>query len=641
VLGLPACFQQSRSSRRQRQVTSREKGNPVGLCNQMETPWNREHENVLRRPCRGTCRGEHVCQCQHPPCHCDVRNGLRPRRELMTDPARRTPWASQRGRRCRGLICKARALALVVYLCCLHLMLAQESGQASSGTPSPAAGQGSEDITAQLGPLNILTSGFSDSVAKPVKGFVTGFAWSFYTPGWAGSPRAFFNQLLRGEDIDCSEGAADGTACAYASFFVMLTIGFAVLLPIFTTIWCASFCCARNFVERCHCCGAPCKEPNCGSNKPTKDYEKSEKVCCSICLLFLVLIFITISLLGFLSTMQMTTDFKATLSSLTTASDFQTEMSAGINASFQTIDERNLGFADRANAFTAHGSSLTTSSESMNASLKSLITKWQDIANIVEGVTTSGRPNSCQYFINQSIPVKFDGELGMWTYNGSYPIPLPGYVCCEAVNHTNCIKGTHYGPPSGLGTMLSPSQTRSATCSTLSKSGNEITATPKTCPCCCTCQQNIEALETVSMRLPTSTRVQQVTPSISKDALSAVIIGLGTYLRKSISTYVAYVEQLKTVLKFFVSSFCACYMMHSGSSKYKLMEIGDKAMTSNSLSVQALAPVGKALGNPTTTIAGAAGGWFFACLVRLKSVLVSTIRMHNGNACADSVCNTF
>lgn len=85
---------------------------------------------------------------------------------------------------------------------------------------------------------------------------------------------------------------------------------FGVVLPIGTTIYCMGFCCARGLIERCHCCCALCKQPNCGSHRPTTDYDAKEKVCISVCVLIMLLVFLVVSMLGFLSTMQMTTDFQ-------------------------------------------------------------------------------------------------------------------------------------------------------------------------------------------------------------------------------------------------------------------------------------------------------------------------------------------
>ena len=272
----------------------------------------------------------------------------------------------------------------------------------------------------------------------------------------------------------------------------MILVMFGVLIPVGTTVYCMGFCCARVLVERCHCCCVLCKQPNCGSPKPTEDYKTPEKVCVSACLILLVLIFITISILGFLATMQMATDFQEVLNSMDSAVAFPDEWSKTVNTSFEAIDKDHEDFADRINVFTTQGGSLKASAVALNNSVKVLITKWQSIGNLVEGTQNSGSAaNPCAFYYNSSLAVKYDGEIGMWTYNYTSPlgaVPIPGVLCCEAVNHTNCIRGYH---PAGRGTTLASNKV-SPTCSTFRRDGlphnGTVVETKTTCPCCCTCQ---------------------------------------------------------------------------------------------------------------------------------------------------------
>jgi len=118
----------------------------------------------------------------------------------------------------------------------------------------------------------------------------------------------------------------------------------------------------------------------------------------------------------------------------------------------------------------------------------------------------------------------------------------------------------------------------SPTCADLSLEGDNITGTireeTRACPCCCTCQQNIEVLEGVISQLPTSDQLTGVTPVINAQILSTVITGIGKYLTKSISTFKTYILGLQTALE----------------------------------------PIGAALSNKTNLAVGAAGGWLFACM---------------------------
>ena len=472
-------------------------------------------------------------------------------------------------------------LAVALHACAFLSPLASVSARAEAAaidtatTPSPSTGQaGTDEVAASLGPLNVMTGSFSESVAVPIKGFIGGLSAGFYSPGFEGSPRAFFSATFTGQDIEC-EAAVDGTACAYASFFVLITVLFAVILPVLTTVYCASFCCARTMVERCQCCCALCKQENCGGHRPTGEYDLKEKVCCSFCLVIMVMVFVCLSIIGFLSTMQVSTDFRDVITGLKDAIAFPEEMRDTINASFKAISVNSVDFVDDANAFTLHRDPITTASISVNTSIDNLITKWQNIGKVVEGETSSGGPNTCKFFVNDSIDVKFDGQTSMWTYsqfaNFSNPIPLPGVVCCEAVNHTNCVRGIH---PAGRGVLLPSTGQRSPTCSRFTRTGNATTKSSDTCPCCCTCQQNIEALQAVKDRLPTADKVIQATPQLNKDALSALIEGLGRYVVMSVDSFEGYMTLLR----------------------------------------QALDPVDATLGDTSTVVAGAASGWCFAML---------------------------
>lgn len=92
-------------------------------------------------------------------------------------------------------------------------------------TPSPSVEGELKGVDAQriqdevLGPMSIMSQGFSDSLAQPLKAILP----RPYSLGYAGSPRAFFNELMTNDGRGLEEcggralSATDGTACAYAS----------------------------------------------------------------------------------------------------------------------------------------------------------------------------------------------------------------------------------------------------------------------------------------------------------------------------------------------------------------------------------------------------------------------------------------
>jgi len=458
-----------------------------------------------------------------------------------------------------------------------------------SGQVDAAAQKEGVKLTQQLGPLNQVCTGFSENVAGPIKRMLPynifysqgqsfpPAPYYFYassctdsklaTAGWAGSPRAFFNAFLTGpaeQAFSCDGGAVDGTSCSYASFITLMVIAFAALMPISVTIYCMGFCCARTFTEKCYCCCALCKQPNCGSKKPTADYDTKEKVCVSLCVLLMILLFPAISVLGFLSTLQVTTDVNEISTSMAVAAGFPAEWNNQLNASFSRIDENSNRFLLRANDFTADGPKVMSSAEAMNNSLKTLITKWKEIAEIIEGKATNGRSNPCTYYYNGTTSehrAKYDGNLGVWWYNLTRaPKALWGISCCEVVNHGNCIRGYH---PQGVGAILFPSSRKSPTCLQLGRSGDNVngytvTEAQKTCPCCCTCQKNIESLEGVVGLLPKPEEFTKVTPVLAKELMSATILGLGKYLKKSIDTFDDYIAKLKKVSIYFPDDFSPC-----------------------------------------------------------------------------------
>ena len=503
-------------------------------------------------------------------------------RQSMPPATRR---AAERTRR-RGSVRSAVLLGVSAHLLCLCVLPGRVCGQADE---ADAAATTPANPSAALGPLNELCTGFSKSVAAPIKGILPSDV--FYSPGWAGSPRAFFNAILTGpaEDaIDCEGGPTlDGTACSYASFLTLMIVLFGVMIPIGTTVYCMGFCCARTFIEKCHCCCALCKQPNCGSHRPTYDYEAKEKMCVGACTVFMALVFTIISLIGFLATLQVTTDFAEMISAMQAATEFPDELEVQLNTSFRAIDSGTQAFADRANDWTAEGATVTTAAVAMNNSLKALITKWEDVKRIVEGSTLPPRSldNPCKFYYNGTTPehrAKYDGVRQVWVYNKT--VPLPGIQCCEHGNHGNCIQGSH---PRGMPITVvleDLSIANSPTCADLSRDGDNITGTireqTRTCPCCCTCQQNIDVLEQAISRLPKNDQLALVTPVLNAQILSAIITGIGQYLKKSISTFKNYIAQLQ----------------------------------------KALEPIGDTLGDPVSLTAGAAGGWTFACLGSLLAL---------------------
>jgi hypothetical protein len=108
-----------------------------------------------------------------------------------------------------------------------------------------------------LGPMSVMSTGFSDTFAQPLKAALP----KTYSVGYSGAPRAFFNDLMTNQGrgvIECgtSFSAEDGTVCAYAATLsLMIAIG--VIIPVLSVIYCCFFACGRMF-ESCKCLGSCC-----------------------------------------------------------------------------------------------------------------------------------------------------------------------------------------------------------------------------------------------------------------------------------------------------------------------------------------------------------------------------------------------
>jgi len=246
----------------------------------------------------------------------------------------------------------------------------------------------------------------------------------------------------------------------------------------------------------------------------------------------------------------MSSDFQEIMTAMKATTSFPDDVDRQLNASFSRTEATSHAMTKKTNEWTADGATLTAAVTALNISVKELAAKWQNVASVIEGTASNGRSdNPCTYYYNGSA-AKYEGQLGVWTstLGTNSSNALPGIICCDQVNHTNCIQGSH---PTGLPTVLYPSGTPAPTCSTLSRIGDNVTGTinavPKACPCCCVCRQNIDALDAVAARMPTPEQLAMVTPTVAQEALTATIFGLHQYLTKSLDTFQAYFSQLKTV----------------------------------------------------------------------------------------------
>lgn len=136
---------------------------------------------------------------------------------------------------------------------------ASASASTTAANANISAPMSAEQLQSQvLGPLSVMSSGFSDALAQPLKKSLP----KTYSIGYSGAPRAFFNDLMTNQGrgvLECGSvafNAPDGTACAYAATLsLMIVIG--VLIPLLSVVYCFFFACGR-MSQRCSCMGSCC-----------------------------------------------------------------------------------------------------------------------------------------------------------------------------------------------------------------------------------------------------------------------------------------------------------------------------------------------------------------------------------------------
>mmetsp|Transcript_28420 Transcript_28420/g.59426 ORF Transcript_28420/g.59426 Transcript_28420/m.59426 type:complete len:770 (-) Transcript_28420:232-2541(-) len=291
----------------------------------------------------------------------------------------------------------------------------------------------SDSVSGALGPLSPLTSTFSTSFAQPLKAALP----KTYSPGYSGSPRAFFNSILINGDKqlkDCSAQpfkSIDGSPCAYMdNLLYCLVIG--IVVPVVTVFYCCGFFCARNGGEKCKCCGAMCRQPNCGGKYPSiAKYSPSETRCCC-CGYFLNWIIICIfAVLGFLSTNAASQDIQLVVNSLNSAKayapTYKTAMSSRLNqiqsSSLMSLDSSNVN--NRLYSVVADtASKVQEASQSMSALISSL-------KATCDSQNCPTNPQDVSRFQNSTqMPVTFSAYTDRWIAGGA--MLATTVTCCPS-----------------------------------------------------------------------------------------------------------------------------------------------------------------------------------------------------------------
>eukprot|EP00281_Chroomonas_sp_CCMP1168_P026999 CAMPEP_0206243370 /NCGR_PEP_ID=MMETSP0047_2-20121206/17572_1 /ASSEMBLY_ACC=CAM_ASM_000192 /TAXON_ID=195065 /ORGANISM="Chroomonas mesostigmatica_cf, Strain CCMP1168" /LENGTH=748 /DNA_ID=CAMNT_0053668487 /DNA_START=84 /DNA_END=2326 /DNA_ORIENTATION=+ len=389
-----------------------------------------------------------------------------------------------------------------------------------SNIEAALTGVSADDV---LGPMSVMSAGFSDSLAQPLKAILP----RPYTVGYSGSPRAFFNELMTNQGtglVDCGStvfSAQDGTACAYASYLsYMVIIG--VLVPVITVTYCCFFGCGRMF-HSCRCMGSCCGQPNCGGRKPTSVEYGNEKVVCCCCYFGFFIAVWTIGIIGFLSTNQMGADVQEVLVGLADTTSFPEILKADIStklAETKTFADTTLaGVNDNLAGRLVVNERVTAFQASVTA-LEATVT---DLRNFVEGNQASGSGvNKCSYMMNNTA-VNYT-RLGWTSITTGEAVP---FTCCTGTDIYSCIKGDH---PVGLGTQMAGENVRGSACKIYNvidyQNGTKTYNPPPTngkCPCCCGCAVLEYRLAAAKAKLPTSASLEALNQPIDLSSFGGLI----------------------------------------------------------------------------------------------------------------------
>jgi len=251
---------------------------------------------------------------------------------------------------------------------------------------------------------------------------------------YTGSPRAFFNELISGKDIShCINspfGGEDGSACAYLDFVMWCTV-LGLGLASFMLVTCCGFWCGRTF-PCCAWCGALCGQPGCGGPIPTKRRRKPEIFRANIALVVNAGLILSMSVLGFRATVQVTADVQTTMASLDEAQSvpgaFKIQLSnqtAAVKISarkqLDTVNERLSGLPELLHLNTEVKATLLQLAERLQT-VQQFIEGGRNLSSptvIPEGITLPGDNtalNPCVYYDGiTDEPLVYDTDRLTWT----------------------------------------------------------------------------------------------------------------------------------------------------------------------------------------------------------------------------------
>eukprot|EP00960_Hanusia_phi_P039509 753919-Hanusia_phi.AAC.1 len=372
-----------------------------------------------------------------------------------------------------------------------------------------------------VGPLGVLSDGFSSALAQPLKSSLP--TQSFFAPGYTGSPRKFLNTLIyRSSELSsCSiQAKQDGSACAYMAFLLLMVM-IGVVVPVVTTLYCCGFCIGRFGGERMQCCGAACKQPNCGGMRPSTEYGKKETRCCVCAVLFLFLIILTTALLGFLSTYQMSADVQSVIAAMESTLSLPNSLSREINSSVVNI---SLGLPSQVplvNSKLDFSSSLVAPRDSVSSALKQLAKNFTSLQSDVE------IQGQCQTLRFNGTSVTYDQTSR--NFQSSSPalvVPLNDIMCCSQENQHGCLLLSHSG-----------------NC----HFGNSTSM----CPCCCTCLIQGLKIQAAISDLPTVASINALSSdnSISIAKLNSTLMNFTSLVQNAMVQYTQYFDLIDAALR--------------------------------------------------------------------------------------------
>jgi hypothetical protein len=372
-----------------------------------------------------------------------------------------------------------------------------------------------------------------------------------FTPGYTGSPRAFFWFLFNdptGLASECSQGApAPDSACSYAAVctrpqpptcsrppqpraflgplslvllhpqFLSVVTGVGIVIPIISMMYCCGFCCARSCPDRCECCCKPCKQPGCGGTRPSKEYPKAERTCCAIAFFIFFLLIAVTGIIGFLSTNQIGADMQDVITGMLDTTTFPDQFSKQLNSSFDQVEAASKTLVTSANSRLSGRATVKQRVKDLNDSIADLEGKFVALQQHIEGKTSGGAQNPCTWSV-EGTAVEYDGALFRWKNVTGGGVWGTGVGCCTGSSTSGCVAGSHAVGVGGGAT--------SANCKLVNVSNNQVASeTAVACTCCCACSERRANLAETLRHMPSTHSIDELNQPLDISSFSSQITG--------------------------------------------------------------------------------------------------------------------